>query len=270
MKTASIAGNLVDHVATADTAQFSHLARVAQWLGPDLMMAFAEKLASEEHARPRERLIEILSAYGDEGRRRLEDLRHAANPTIRRTAVFLLSEFGGSDALPDFADLVTEAGSLAQRDAVRLIVKNGSERGYRLLAKALTSGTAPVREAIMRSLGSRRDDRTGLLLAQLLEHLDHTGELHAIYIRAIELLGQLRDPRGVAALRHALERGDWWSPRKTAAIRTSAAIALVKIGTDEAVVALEDAAHSAQRGVRSAAQEQLAQLVRARSGPARH
>jgi len=235
-----------------------------------VMMPFIEKLANEEHARPRERLIEILSAYGDEGRRRLEDLRHAAHPSIRRTAVFLLSEVGGGDALPDFADLVTDAGSIAQRDAVRLIVKSGSERGYRLLEKALTTGTESVRDAIMRSLGSRRDERTGLLLAHMLEHLDHSGELHAVYVRAIELLGQLRDTRGVAALRQALERGDWWSPRKTAALRTAAAVALARIGTEEAVAALDDAAHSAQRGVRSAAQEQLAQLVRARTGTARH
>lgn len=269
LRTPAIVGNLVDHLATVDNTQFGHLAYAARWLGPDLVVPLIEALSTQESARSRERIIEVLSAFGDDGRRRLEDLRHAANQTLRRTAVFLITEIGGGDALPDYSDLVTDAGSTAQRDAVRLIVRNGSERGYRLLEKALATGTPATRDAIMKSLGSRRDEGTGLLLAHLLEHLDHSGELHQVYVRAIDLLGQLRDERAVPALRQALDRGDWWSPRKTSTLRTSAASALAKIGTDDAIAALEEAAHSAQRGVRHAAQEQLDQLVRARIGTVR-
>ncbi len=75
LTTPAIVSNLIDHLATADAEQFSHLAYAARWLGLDLMMPLIDALAKEEHTRSRERLIEILSAFGEEGRRVLREAR---------------------------------------------------------------------------------------------------------------------------------------------------------------------------------------------------
>ena len=98
-----------------------------------------------------------------------------------------------------------------------------------------------------------RDERATALFSYILKRLDHRGQLAPIYMRAIEALGALRDPEGVPALKQALYRGEWWAPRRTAALRDAAAQALARIAAPEAVAALEEAAASSSRGIRTAA-----------------
>src|SRR5438445_472335 len=102
------------------------------------------------------------------------------------------------------------------------------------------------------------DERATPLFVYILGHVDHRGSLGVIYLRAIEQLGLLRDPSAVEPLRKALYKGEWWAPRRTAALRNAAAAALARIGTPEAFTVLDDAVAQGPRGVRSAARAQLA------------
>jgi PBS lyase HEAT-like repeat. len=88
-------------------------------------------------------------------------------------------------------------------------------------------------------------------------------------VRAIESLGALRDPAGVAPLRDALYKGEWWAPRRTAGLRTTAAAALARIGTADALAVLDQAVAEGSRGVRSAARAQLSNIRQRRPAPTR-
>jgi HEAT repeat protein len=145
-----------------------------------------------------------------------------------------------------------------QREAIRAIVNIGSEPAFQVLREALTNGTDRSRDAIMQSLSLIRDERVAALFAYMLRHIDHRGRLAAVYARSIEALGGAKAPEAVAALKDALHRGEWWAPKRTAALRGAAAAALAKIGTPEAVEALESVADSGPRGARSAARAHLA------------
>ena len=96
------------------------------------------------------------------------------------------------------------------------------------------------------------------MFAYILGHVDHRGALAPVYLRAIESLGALRDPGGIAPLRDALYKGEWWAPRRTAQLRGAAAAALGRIGTPEAFTVLEEAAAQGSRRIRAAARGQLA------------
>jgi HEAT repeat protein len=111
-----------------------------------------------------------------------------------------------------------------------------------------------------------RDERATPLFAYILGHVDHRGLLAPIYLRAIESLGALRDPNGIAPLREALYKGEWWAPRRTGALRAAAAAALGRIGTPDSLAVLDEAVSRGSRGVRSAARAQLANS-RARRSP---
>ena len=113
-------------------------------------------------------------------------------------------------------------------------------------------------DAIMQSIGMVRDERATPLFVYILGHVDHRRSLGVIYLRAIEQLGVLRDPSAIEPLRKALYKGEWWAPRRTAALRNAAAAALARIGTPEAFTVLDDAVAQGSRGVRSAARAQLA------------
>jgi len=254
----SMMRHVVTHLGTIDEPQFERVKAMCVSLGEVLVRPLAEALSSEERPRTRERLTSILLAFGAIGRRTVERLKGSPNAAVRRTAIYLLREFGGTEALPDLTDLLDDAEPLVQREAVRAILAIGTERAYRVLEQALAGGTPQSRETIMQSLSAMHDDRVTPLFAYILRHVGSRGPLAPVYLRAIESLGALRDPGGIAPLKEALYEGTWWARRRTKALRTAAAAALARIGTADALAVLEEAATGASRGVRAVARAQLA------------
>jgi hypothetical protein len=256
-----IAGSMMRHVtthlATIEDAQFERVKAMCVSLGEVLVRPLAEALSVEERPRTRERLTSILLAFGSVGRRTIERLKSSQNPAVRRTAIHLMRQFGGSEALPDLTELLDDTEPQVQREAVRAILNVGTDAAYRVLEQALTSGTTRSRDAIMQSIGLVRDERATPLFVYILGHVDHRGALAPVYLRAIESLGALRDPVGIAPLREALYKGEWWAPRRTSALRRAAASALARIATPEAFAVLDEAMERGSRGVRSAARTHL-------------
>jgi hypothetical protein len=249
--------HILTHLATIDDAQFQRVKKMCVSLGEVIIRPLAEALSAEERSRPRERLTAILIAFGAMGRREVERLKGSPNAAVRRTAIYLLREFGGSEALPDLTELLDDKEQGVQREAVRAIVNIGTNEAFQILEQALVNGTARSREAIMQSIGLLRDERAVPLFIYILEHLDHRGQLGWVYARAIESLGAAKDQRSVPALKTALYRGEWWAPRRTAALRAAAASALARVATPDAIEILEEAAHGRSRSLRVAARANL-------------
>jgi HEAT repeat protein len=257
-----VIGHIVSHLPTIDDQQFGRLKAICLAIGDPLVRPLAEALSTEERGGTRERLAALLIAFGATGRPAVERLKHSPNPAVRRTAVYLLREFGGSDALPDLAALLDDAEPQVQREAVRAILDIGTEAGYQILHQAMTTGMAPSREAITQALGLVRADRVTPLFAYILAHVDHRGPLRVTYLRAIESLGALRDSSAVAPLKAVLYRGEWWAPRRTATLRSAAAVALARIGTPAAVDILREAESSGSWRLRAAVRPALARATR--------
>ena len=253
----SMMRHVTTHLATLDEAQFERVKAMSVSLGEVFVRPLAEALSVEERPRTRERLTSILLAFGSVGRRTIERLKNSQNPAVRRTAIQLMRQFGGDEALPDLTELLDDNEPQVQREAVRAILNIGTDAAYRILEQALAGGTTQSRDAIMQSIGRVRDERATPLFAYILGHIDHRGALAPIYLRAIESLGALRDPGGIAPLREALYTGEWWAPRRTGAMRGAAASALARIGTADAFAVLDEAVARGSRGVRSAARAQL-------------
>jgi HEAT repeat protein len=245
--------HIVAHLTAIDDERFDRVKAMSLSLGEVLIRPLAEALSAEERTGPRERLTAILIAFGSIGRREVERLKGSPNPAVRRTAIYLLREVGGSEALPELTELLNDSEPQVQREAVRAILNIGTEGAYSVLEQALTRSTGQSREAIMHSLGAVRDERAAPLFAYVLRHVDHRGSLRTFYLHAIERLGNFKGPEGVKALEEALHRGEWWAPRRTALIRRAAAASLARIGTPEADRVLEKAVTSGTRGVRSTA-----------------
>ncbi len=86
------------------------------------------------------------------GRREVERLKNSPNPAVRRTAIYLLREFGGSEALPELTELLNDNDQQVQREAVRAILNIGTDKAFEVLQQALAGGTPTSRDAIMQSL----------------------------------------------------------------------------------------------------------------------
>jgi hypothetical protein len=255
--------HIVSHLATIEDGPFDRVKALCLSIGDGLVPALAEALSSEERGRTRERLTALLIAFGATGRQSVERLKSSPNPAVRRTAVYLLREFGGSDALPDLTIMLADTAPQVQREAVGAILSIGTDAAYAVLQQALASGSALSRDTIMLAISLVRDERAAPLFAYILGHIDHRGPLRPIYLRAIESLGALRDPEAIDALKAALYRGEWWAPRRTALLRQAAATALARIGTPAAIEVLRDAASSGSRAIRMAVRPMLARASRA-------
>jgi HEAT repeat protein len=129
----------------------------------------------------------------------------------------------------------------------------------------LTADEERAREAIMHTIGSFNDERAAPLLVHILEHTSHKGKSEAAYVSALEALGRSgADPRGIAALKNALYRGEWWAPARTTRLRAAAARALHATASAAGDAVLEEASNGGPRGVRQAATEALSLPRRSR------
>jgi hypothetical protein len=254
-------GPLVRHVIgqirRAGDAELAVLTQLCHAIGPRLVLPFAEALSSEDHTHTIRRIRELLISFGAEGRRAVEPLKNSTKPAVRRTAVDLLRLFGGNDALKELTPLLNDADPQVQRDAVRAILQIGTPEAYAVINRGCEAGDA-ARELIVREIIGLRDTRAVPSLALVLKATAPRGAmvaLHESIIDALSGLGAHAD--STAALRGALDRGDWWAPRRTAALRRAAATALKRIGSPDTLDALEDALRSTSRGVRAAARVAL-------------
>jgi HEAT repeat protein len=245
--------HVTSHLRTVDDPAVEQIKTLCYTVGPSVVKPLAEALAVEKRTSTRQRLTQLLIGFGAAGRQSVEQLKTSANPAVRRTAIYLLREFGGSEALPDLTVLLDDAEPHIQKEAVRAILAIGTEEAYAELQKALATGTDKTREALVGALIAMRNERAIPLFEYIVKKIDRKGALRSVYLRALESLGALKAEHTVDLLKEALYSGEWWAPFRTAELRRTAASALRQIGTPEALQALDDAASRGPRGVRNAA-----------------
>jgi HEAT repeat protein len=214
-------------------------------------------LTTEQDARSRRRLRDVLLGFGAKGRETVQRLMNAPNWEVRRTAAYLLREFGGSEGLKELVPLLADNEPLVQREAIQGLLLNGSDEASRILLDALRTTTGRARDTLLNELSSAKDERAAPLFRYLLRHMDRRKQPR-LYLTSIEALGAAGGPESIDALKFALYQGDWTAPFETRRLRTAAAHALRRIGTDQALDVLREAARRGARGVRSAARTALA------------
>ena len=251
--------HIVTHLRKVEDPDIEPLTRLCHTIGPSIVRPLAIALAAEENNRAIRRLRELLLSFGAAGRQSVEQLKHSPNPGVRRMAIDLLRVFGGREALPELASMLDDADPQVQRESIRAIVQIGTNEAFAVLEHALVSGTAS-RDTILQQLIALRDDKAASLLCYVLNHTAPRGNLVAVHAQIIEAIGNLAaNPDSIGTLRVILYRGEWWAPFRTAALRHAAAGALQRLGTSEAMAALDEAASQGSRGVRNVARRYASQ-----------
>lgn len=231
--------------------------RLCHTIGQSVIVPLAEGLAAEQDARARRRLRDVLVGFGPKGAESVRPLMDAANWEVRRTAAYLLREFGGAEGLKELVPLLSDAEPLVQREAVQGLVLNGSHEAAAILVTAIVAARGRTRDTLLKEVLGMRDERAAPIFAHVLRELEPR-TLPELYTTAIDVLGTIRSEQAVAALTAALHRGQWWTPFANRRFRSAAAASLKRIGTPAALDALKDASSRGPAGVRSIARAELA------------
>jgi hypothetical protein len=241
------------------------LQSLCQTVGPGLVAPLVKAIGIEESRLAVRRAKDVLISFGAAALEPAKTLRDSPNPAVRRAAIEVMQAVGGENALGDLQTLLADADPHVQREALRAIIKIGTPDAFGMLEDALKAGDEGMREAIMHTIGSFNDERAAPLLVYVLEHSSHTGAGEAAYVSALEALGRSgADPRGIAALRDVLYRGEWWAPFRTARLRAAAARALHGTASTAGDAVLQEAGIAGPRGVRKAAAEAMSSPRRTR------
>jgi hypothetical protein len=259
-----VQGPMVRHLSLclhkATDGEFDVAKKMCLAIGPALVKPMSDALMAENNARTVRRLRDILISFGAAAREYANELKSSRNPAVRRAAIDLLRALGGDAALPDLRVMLDDTDAQVQREALRAILQIGTAEAYQALERALKSGAAHTRDAIMQALGAFRDEKAAPLFLYILSRGDYKGVHEGLYTQTIESLGKVAtDERSASTLKAILYRGDWWARGRTQRIRSAAARALRSMGTPGADRALEEAARSGPRAVRKIARAVLAE-----------
>jgi HEAT repeat protein len=255
----SMMKHLASHLRTADDEVYGRFTRLCHAIGTPVIAPLAEALSSEQDARSRNRLRDVLVGFGARGRESVQQLMNASNWEVRRTAAYLLREFGGVEGLKELLPLLTDSEPLVQREAIGGLILNGTDAASEILLSALTQTSGRTRQTLINELVSLRDERAASLFSFLVRRIDRR-KFAPVYAAAVNALGASGGPGAVEALGFALNQGDWYAPLRTRRLRTAAAASLRRIGTPAALDALRAAAARGPRGARAAARAELARV----------
>ena len=253
-------GSLMKHMPaylrTAEADAYEKLKSLCHAIGEPVIVPLAEGLAAEQDARSRRRLRDILVGFGPKGAESVRPLMNAGNWEVRRTAAFLLREFGGSAGLKELVPLLADAEPLVRREAVQGLVMNGSREASAILLNAILNSKGRSREALLQEVLSVRDERAAPLFVHALRELE-PNSLPELYATGIEVLGSVATTESVDALKATLAKGQWWAPFANRKRWSAAVESLRRIGSPAALTALRDAASRGPSSVRAAARAAL-------------
>jgi hypothetical protein len=253
--------HVASHLDTSDGNVVAAARRFCLALGTVAIRPLAEVLSREERNRSRKHLIDVLTGFGAAGRQAVESLRQSPSAAVRRTAVLLLREFGGQEALPELESLLDDAEPHVQREATRAIATLGIDSAYDTLIRALERGSERTRSSILGVIWSLPPEDAEPVLSHLTVTAPCRGSMWLVHERAVERLGTVGGRKGVDALAAVLNRRSFWSPLRMRSLHRLAVDALAKLASPEAIGVLAAAAESGPRAVRSAARVHVAALA---------
>ena len=128
--------HVAPHLRTADDARYERFKRSATRSARRSSCRSPRCWRPSRTRAPRKRLREILVGFGPRGAEAVRPLLNAQSWEVRRTAAFLLREFGGAEGLKELVPLLADAEPLVQREAVQGLMLNGSEGSGRHPARA--------------------------------------------------------------------------------------------------------------------------------------
>jgi len=179
------------------------------------------------------------------------------DPAVVAGAVNLVGRMNFGEAAPWVSRLLSHESPRVRLACIGAAKNLGASMALGALREPLFDSEREVRIAAARALGELRYKPAAEPLKSILQSKELRQADLSEQIAFFESYGMIRDPEGVRLLDGFLNRRGFLGRRESGEIRACAALALGKMGTQEALEALERAANEQDPVVRSAVNRAL-------------
>jgi len=257
--------DLVARVAHARDRADLEAGQVLLMLGDAAVPALLDAASSLESNAQRERVVAVVITLVESALPAvLERLRPGDPPARVRSAARIAGELQHPDVVAPLAGLLEADDRSVRDEAVRALVRVGSDAAVNALARALHSEAPGLALVALHGLGGTGSARALPALEAALEAALAARDVPRAkeVIRSLGRIGRPEAARGLAGLLERRVRlgGGWLRELKAAAVA-----ALAAVPGDEAVAALAQAAQARDTQLRRAAETALDRRAQARA-----
>ncbi len=222
-----------------------------------------ESLKDTEDRSVRMKIIDVLIRVGEQAIPKIEGLLSSSEWYVRRNGVFILGEMKVASAVDKIGKLIDDGAEPVQLAVVQSLVDIGGERAKNYLKKALDSEYKKVVVAAMKHLGRVTIAHKIPKVVEWLKIRKGIPDKKEEQLRQemLALLGTYGDDSFVDDLVAVLNEKSLFKGRLLEPTKEAALAALAQIGTEKAMQALRDAAHTRDRFVASVAEDILKRVT---------
>ncbi|NWF99605.1 MAG: HEAT repeat domain-containing protein [Thermoanaerobaculaceae bacterium] len=221
--------------ATTDRSDHARIAAILLTLGEEAIPAILEALANEENLSTRKRLMEVVLHHGERALPYVRSRLHDPRWYVVRNAVFLLRHLGDRASTGVFKSLLPTAKPQVVSEILKALVALEDPQWLNVLLRELARAQDEERRLVVLGVAARIHHPAVVRALTEQLHQQSGKRLREPYtIELIRALGRLADPAAVGELARILELPRWRVGEALSELRREAALALVRIDSEEA------------------------------------
>jgi HEAT repeat protein len=237
---------------TLSEAQLDRAGKMLALLSPDVIQSLGPLL--EDSSGPVAGMLsEVLVSLASRDIQPLEWLLNASAEPLVFRLVPLLGRIEGKKSGQMLLQLARFPSERVRLEAFRAIIQRKLWTPERM-GFLLGDESTLIRRLTIKYLGTHKSEGSEGLLATHIRNGRFNAHESGELIACFKALGRCCTERSLPFLKETLLKGGWISRFRPSAFRQGAAIALAKMGTEQSLVVLEEAARSPYPAVRNAAQ----------------
>jgi HEAT repeat protein len=230
-----------------DEKSLNTFAECCEMIGPTTVRSLLPVLQSESETPAYKRAREVVRKYGAAAVGHLAPLADDDRWFVQRNAAALLGGTRSADAVGPLQSLLRRSDARVLRQAVAALAGIADPAAARAIHTVLRAATGESRAAVVEALVAERDPRVVPMLARILSESDPFGEDHDTILGALDAVRQLAHEQAVVPIVTLMKKKKFFQRKKARAFKTASVRALVAIGTPKAQAALDDAAKTGDR-----------------------
>jgi HEAT repeat protein len=236
-----------------EPSELEKIQAIVKVVGPSSIEALKPMLMLEQETIAFERAVEMVVVFRRHAVARLAALADDPRWHVQRNAARILGRIGSVDGVPILQPMLRRGDPRVVRSAVSALAAIPDPAAARAIHTILRTAAGETRGAVIGALVADKDARVVPILARIVAESEALGKDHDVVLETLTALGAVGSDEAVAPIVNAIQIRSFWRRKKARAIKERGVGALVRIGGENAKVALEQAATTGDRTLKSIA-----------------